>query len=274
MPNVDSTVRGLGNYLQDAEYLSAEGIILKLWPTIQLAAQLENVPVSLVAAVLLQNMRSMNYDDLMGDWNVGKSIGISQTPYYIVQKVAKLHGIVGVGIGKGTDLEKDMAIFLLNNPSDSVYIAAAHVRTVFDRAYEHFNTMGNNAGVDLLKKFFNINLITNQGDLSEDEKAVYSSIGMNMDQWQLDGLPEYPYPDLSGPYTRGIFVAAQDIRRNLNSLGVLSSDLLKLPRLYIEEVTYGPLVPECNVEDKEYICFRAGDMIPNFFRYEEVVNGE
>src|SRR5205823_24204 len=85
------------------------------WAQIKAAATRNKIPPSLLGAILLQQMRAMNYEDLMYDGEFyigpllkegGDTVGISQTPVYIVQRLARETGLPGLrlGIGKGTTL--------------------------------------------------------------------------------------------------------------------------------------------------------------------------
>lgn len=241
--------------LLNPKHLTAEEVLYKYWSNIKDATKAEGIPAPLLGAILLQNMRSMNFFDIRLE---GKSIGISQTPYYMAQKVARLHGIKTLGIQKGTSISEDRAKKMLYNAYKSVYIAAAHIRVLADTAI----TVLRNKGRDY--RYFNYRYFRGKESVDEKMRGIAGVIGYNVDQWQMNGTPETVSPSGEG-YELGIVVALEDIYRHLDNKGDLNSSITKTPRNYVEAVLSGGAMIEPSDANKPYRWFKAGDVIPNFY---------
>lgn len=260
-------LRGIERILADPAYLTAEEVIVTKWSIIQRAAAAERVPPAMLGAVLLQNMRSMNSNDIYWDgrdflrtWG-GKSVGISQTPYYIVDNVARNFGITSLGIVKGTVLSEDRIFRLLFDADSSIFVAAAHMRMVADNglSWARSNSTATVA-------FWDLTAVGASGNVTDAERNVVSLVGYNMDQWgAISGRPESTAPSWeASEYERGIVTAFEDIRRHSAANGSLAAALQNTPRVYVEAVhnaapTLHQGVPRC------YRGYNAGDIMSNVF---------
>lgn len=265
----------LKNIFNDPQYKTAEEIILLKWRQIQAAAARENIPASLLGAILLQQMRAMNYEDLMydGQFNVGPvtfdggdTIGISQTPYYIVQRLARDVGLPALGIVKGTTLTREQAVDLLFDPDPSIDIAAAHIRMLTDLAQKYLDALPA-AHANVLKPNFDLARIKTAGEVTDDERNVAYVIGINEDQWQMDTAEPYEKSPSDDGYGKAVVVALEDIRRHLDASGRLKASITATPRTYAED-TY----PDDSWKRGCYFGFKGGDMLPNVFPRDGLVN--
>jgi hypothetical protein len=271
--------------LSDTNYMTPEEVIVAKWKTIELAAKKEKVPACLIAAVLLQNMRSMNMADLIWDGKLdgtsvvfGKTVGISQTPYYVFQKIVKDRGIDYLDLPQGTALENGKAVELLFDADISVCVAAANIAMVSDRALKYYANANLGAPAKAMyQKNFDLSIIRATGPVSEDERKVAGLVGMNVDQWQLEGAPEENTPGQS-PYERGIVLALEDVRNNLDANGKIKPSLADVPRNYIEAIPAGDIdnlidavsglleiAVDIMPDERCHIGFKPGDMCPNFY---------
>ncbi len=251
--------------LRNPAYLMPEEVIVSRWSAIRRAAAAEGVPPDLVAALLLQNMRSMNWNDIAGDGRdylrtlTGKSVGISQTPYEIAQRVAARHGIVSLGIARGTVLSDDRTFALLFDADSSVGIAAAHLAYVADLGMRWARRNSAGAAPDFDLAAFG----AAAGPVTPAQRTVAATLGHNVDQWSLTGAPPIVgvVPGTS-PYQDAIVLALEDVRRNLRPGGALDPALAATPRVYIEAVDIGLVHQRVQPYQRG---FRAGDVTANHF---------
>jgi len=257
--------------LGNSNYATAEQVIVQLWEKIVSVSKIEKVPPTLVAAILLQNMRSMNYFDIEFDGGVfaGKSIGISQTPYYILQKIARDYGIQSLQWPKGTELSEARSKEILFDAELNPAVAAAHVKMLTEAANKWVKQ---STASETMKKrlmdLFDIDYFNGKSVLDFRMKEIAATVGYNVDQWQMVGTPEALPVDISSGYRRGIVVALEDIYNSLDQYGQLRPELYLTPRNYVEDVAFpGAVLEIVSPSDrlKPYRWFKAGDIIPNFY---------
>lgn len=264
--------------LRDPQYPTPEEMIFLKWRLIQNAATIEGVPAPLLAAILLQNMRSMNWFDIVVDGApgqlVGKSIGISQTPFYILQKVAANHGITSLRIPPGTSLSDDAAVELLFDADKSIYVAAAHIRMLVNRAMAYIQGNFPKPHWPQYMAGFDLNQIPARGEATQAQAETAAIIGYNLDQWQMNGRPDSMF--YSGDrYEIGIILALKDVLKNINPDGSINFKLTQTPRLYVESVIDNCTQPfaewclDVTEEMRAYRLFKAGDIVPNFHMRED-----